>query len=371
MNLERDHVRMLNALDEYSITIPLASSADGDLISSAGLGGARGGGVPAPPAINRSKQPPAQIYAPAHSHSNSQGHAHAHAAGPRSSDSASFGPSLTPTTITSNAAAIASAQQYSFDSPSQMDVRDRDRDRDEAVNPGYGRPALAPPPFKRMMSGNSMVAAGAQNQAILHGQADAGVKTHRPSALASDIGASTSASAPAPALAQPALASSQSQTQVQPSAASTSGGEQAGAGNVGVQGDAGNAASTAGGSTSASASASATAIAKESANRAAKSFRVTLEDPCWKVLPAALKKYKINDDWKLYALFICFGNTGKLSTSRTSRALGHVRADVAERCLSYDEKPLLLFQKLKEGGQKPVFMLRHIVCLPSSSPQKA
>jgi hypothetical protein len=37
-----------------------------------------------------------------------------------------------------------------------------------------------------------------------------------------------------------------------------------------------------------------------------------------------------------------------------------------ERCLSYDEKPLLLFQKLKESGQKPVFMLRHIVSpLPS------
>lgn len=41
-----------------------------------------------------------------------------------------------------------------------------------------------------------------------------------------------------------------------------------------------------------------------------RSFRVTLEDPCYKVLPAALKKYKINDDWRQYALFICFGNTG-------------------------------------------------------------
>jgi hypothetical protein len=50
--------------------------------------------------------------------------------------------------------------------------------------------------------------------------------------------------------------------------------------------------------------------AKDAATNAAKSFRVTLEDPCWKVLPAALKKYKINDDWKMYALFICFGNTG-------------------------------------------------------------
>jgi len=71
-----------------------------------------------------------------------------------------------------------------------------------------------------------------------------------------------------------------------------------------------------------------------------RSFRVTLEDPCYKVLPAALKKYKINDDWRMYALFICHGNT--------------------ERCLAYDEKPLLLFQKLKEGNANPVFMLRHI-----------
>ena len=71
-----------------------------------------------------------------------------------------------------------------------------------------------------------------------------------------------------------------------------------------------------------------------------RSFRVTVEDPCYKVLPAALKKYKINDDWRLYALFICYGNT--------------------ERCLAYDEKPLLLFQKLKESNDNPVFMLRHI-----------
>ena len=50
--------------------------------------------------------------------------------------------------------------------------------------------------------------------------------------------------------------------------------------------------------------------AKDAARSAAKQFRVTLEDPCWKVLPAALKKYKINDDWKQYALFICFDTTG-------------------------------------------------------------
>lgn len=77
-----------------------------------------------------------------------------------------------------------------------------------------------------------------------------------------------------------------------------------------------------------------------SADNPYRSFRVTLEDPCYKVLPAALKKYKINDDWRQYALFICYGNT--------------------ERCLAYDEKPLMLFQRLKENNANPVFMLRHI-----------
>lgn len=33
MNLERDHVRMLNALEEQGIAVPLASSADGDLMA--------------------------------------------------------------------------------------------------------------------------------------------------------------------------------------------------------------------------------------------------------------------------------------------------------------------------------------------------
>ncbi|CAE6455355.1 unnamed protein product [Rhizoctonia solani] len=71
-----------------------------------------------------------------------------------------------------------------------------------------------------------------------------------------------------------------------------------------------------------------------------KSFKVTLDDPCWKVLPAALKKYRISDDWQNYAMFICYGNT--------------------DRCLSYDEKPLLLFQRLKDANKNPVFTLRHI-----------
>ncbi|RUP51022.1 hypothetical protein BC936DRAFT_136592 [Jimgerdemannia flammicorona] len=75
-----------------------------------------------------------------------------------------------------------------------------------------------------------------------------------------------------------------------------------------------------------------------------KSFRVSLDDPCYKVLPHALKKYKITDDWRLYQLWIRYGPEG----------------DTQERALGYDEKPLRIFQKLKEGNQNPFFMMKHI-----------
>ncbi|KAF7356891.1 hypothetical protein MVEN_01024900 [Mycena venus] len=76
-----------------------------------------------------------------------------------------------------------------------------------------------------------------------------------------------------------------------------------------------------------------------------KSFKVSLDDPTWKVLPAALKKYRINNDtWENYAMFICYGSTDNR----------------IERCLSYNEKPLLLFRKLKDAKKNPVFMLKHI-----------
>lgn len=71
-----------------------------------------------------------------------------------------------------------------------------------------------------------------------------------------------------------------------------------------------------------------------------KSFRVSWEDPCYKVLPAALKKYNIHSDPKNYALYIVYGDQ--------------------ERCLALDEKPLLLFKQLEKEGRKPMFMLRKI-----------
>jgi len=69
-----------------------------------------------------------------------------------------------------------------------------------------------------------------------------------------------------------------------------------------------------------------------------KSFRVSIEDPCHKVLPVALKRYQINDDWRQYALYIVHGDQ--------------------ERCLGLEEKPLLLFKQLDREGRKPMFMLR-------------
>lgn len=71
-----------------------------------------------------------------------------------------------------------------------------------------------------------------------------------------------------------------------------------------------------------------------------KSFRVTLDDPCYKVLPAALRRYKINGDWKQYALLVCYGDQ--------------------ERLLGLEEKPLIIFKELQDAGKQPVFMLRHI-----------
>jgi hypothetical protein len=80
-----------------------------------------------------------------------------------------------------------------------------------------------------------------------------------------------------------------------------------------------------------------------------KSFRVSMDDPCLKVLPAALKKYNINADWRQYALYIVYGDQ--------------------ERCLGLDERPLILFKQLQKEGRKPMFMLRkHAQPIDGSTP---
>jgi len=80
-----------------------------------------------------------------------------------------------------------------------------------------------------------------------------------------------------------------------------------------------------------------------------KSFRVSMEDPCYKVLPAALKKYNINAPWEQYALYIVYGDK--------------------ERCLGMEEKPLILFKQLDKEGKKPMFMLRKISPNPDAQPE--
>lgn len=71
-----------------------------------------------------------------------------------------------------------------------------------------------------------------------------------------------------------------------------------------------------------------------------KSFKVSLEDPCYRVLPAALRKYNIQADWRQYALYIVYGDQ--------------------ERCVGLEEKPLALFKDLDREGKKPMFMLRRL-----------
>ncbi|PIA14445.1 RA-domain-containing protein [Coemansia reversa NRRL 1564] len=78
-------------------------------------------------------------------------------------------------------------------------------------------------------------------------------------------------------------------------------------------------------------------------NEAYKSFRISADDPCSTILPHALKKYHINDSWQNYTLCIQFGSTNK----------GKI-----ERVLAMDEKPLYLFQQLKDAGELPVFVLK-------------
>lgn len=69
-----------------------------------------------------------------------------------------------------------------------------------------------------------------------------------------------------------------------------------------------------------------------------KSFSVSVDIPCRKILRAALRKYGFQADWRQYGLFIVYGDTGRL--------------------IGLEEKPLLVFKEIEEEGKKPMFMLR-------------
>ena len=61
-------------------------------------------------------------------------------------------------------------------------------------------------------------------------------------------------------------------------------------------------------------------------------------DPCYEVLPATLLKYYIQADWRLYDLYIVYGDQ--------------------ERCVGLDEKPLALWREMDSEGKGPRFMLK-------------
>jgi hypothetical protein len=71
-----------------------------------------------------------------------------------------------------------------------------------------------------------------------------------------------------------------------------------------------------------------------------KAFRVDLEDSCYKVLLAALRKFNIDADCREYALYIVCGDQ--------------------EICVALDEKPLAMFKDLDRAGKDPRFMLRRL-----------
>jgi hypothetical protein len=82
-------------------------------------------------------------------------------------------------------------------------------------------------------------------------------------------------------------------------------------------------------------------------NQIFKSFRVGMDDPCYRILPAAVRKYSAQLqskgsplDWRQYAMYIVFGDQ--------------------ERVVGLHEKPLAIFKDLDRAGQKPMFMLRKI-----------
>ncbi|KAK9453976.1 hypothetical protein V1511DRAFT_527545 [Dipodascopsis uninucleata] len=70
-----------------------------------------------------------------------------------------------------------------------------------------------------------------------------------------------------------------------------------------------------------------------------KAFKLK-EEPCYKVLPAIVKDFNINDDWRQYALLLSF--------------------EGQERILGMDEKPLSIIKEMQDAGKSPTVFLRPV-----------
>lgn len=79
-----------------------------------------------------------------------------------------------------------------------------------------------------------------------------------------------------------------------------------------------------------------------------KKIHIHGEDSCERVLPIALKKHNITDDWRKYALVIAF--------------------DDQERSVRRDERPLALHSRLCREGKKATFVLRKLTVLDIDYP---
>ncbi|VDC00982.1 unnamed protein product [Peniophora sp. CBMAI 1063] len=78
-------------------------------------------------------------------------------------------------------------------------------------------------------------------------------------------------------------------------------------------------------------------------------LKVSMNDPVYLVLPSTMHKYNVSGNWQDYVMMISYGP----------------QDDRTECCLSYDQKPLVLYQKLKDDSQDPFLTLVHVVRLPS------
>ncbi|KAL8762573.1 MAG: hypothetical protein Q9184_001427 [Pyrenodesmia sp. 2 TL-2023] len=69
-----------------------------------------------------------------------------------------------------------------------------------------------------------------------------------------------------------------------------------------------------------------------------RTLRMSIDTPCHKVIPKALRQYGINDDWRRYDLYILFGDH--------------------DRRLGLEEKPSVVIKQLDREVKRPVLMLR-------------
>lgn len=106
-----------------------------------------------------------------------------------------------------------------------------------------------------------------------------------------------------------------------------------------------------------------------------KTFKVSIDDPTWKVLPAALKKYKINNDhWQNYAMFICYGSPGQYNEIYDLESVSFSPQETALSDVSATMKNLFYSSRNSKRRRRILFSCSNtlrISVLPSPSHNKS